>query len=818
VLALTAALATVGALMAGLVLRDAGPVTFTWVWLLLVLASFVGDVVPVHLHLGRQSITLTFSELPLALGLVLVHPLALLLARGAGGIAAFRAAGMAPAKRRFNTSLLLTETGIALWVFDLLRVAGAPPAGQWRAAFVATLAGHLAGHVAVLTVLRLNGAPVRRDPDRALLPLIGTLGNASIGGLGVLVLASDPLALALLGSVLVSVVVALRGHTRLRARQSEIEALHALTREMGTTLDEGDATRALLVRIRALLGADVAELVLLPDDGDRVRVHLGPDGSSVRRPLSPLLLEVAASGRAHLARRRSREPDLRALLREQRWKDAVVVPLGGPTRGILVVADRLGDTSTFSASDLHLLHTVADHASALLENGRLVARVREEAAAKAHQAAHDPLTGLANRTAFEEAVRTALTAAHGRPFAVLLLDLDRFKEVNDTLGHPAGDVLLREVAERLRPNLPAGARLARLGGDEFGVLLEATNAIDALCLGQELLVALDPPFSLRGLDVCVGASVGVALHPDHGERVDALVQRAEIAMYAAKAVRGGCALYTAEQDPHSEERLGLAADLRGAIERGELEVHYQPQVSLAEGTVRGVEALVRWHHPVHGPLPPDRFIPIAERTGLIGPLTQLVLDRALTQQQTWRKLGFSLEMAVNVDAETIVSSWFLQDLEARLGDGDGGDASLTLEVTESLVMADPDRAAAVLGRLRRLGVRVSVDDFGTGYSSFAQLRRLPVDQLKVDRSFVSRMGTDPSDAVIVRATVELAHNLGLRAVAEGVEEEMTWTWLRAMGCDDAQGYLVSRPLPADELTRWLLQRRPAAQATPAPAR
>ncbi len=436
----------------------------------------------------------------------------------------------------------------------------------------------------------------------------------------------------------------------------------------------------------------------------------------------------------------------------------------------------------------------------------VTARVQAEAALR-HQARHDALTGLPNRALLHE----RLIAARGdapdapRPLALLLLDLDHFKEVNDTVGHEQGDALLRAAAARLRGVVRAGDTVARLGGDEFAVLLPGADAAGAARVAADIRTALDAPVQVEGQALQVGASVGIALGPAHGTDGTTLLRRADVAMYAAKRGRTGHAIYDPAQDQHSAERLALIAELRAAIKGGALALHYQPQVDLASGCVCGVEALVRWPHPdpARGLIPPDAFIPLAEQTGLIAPLTDWVLGEAIRQCREWQRVGLLLAVSVNL------SMWNLHDpalpdrVAALLREHGLSSAWLRLELTESALMADADRALDVLARLAGLGVRLAVDDFGSGYSSLAYLKRLPVDALKIDKGFVREMGTDETDAAIVASTVALGHALGLRVVAEGIEDRATWDLLAGMGCDVAQGYHIARPLPPDALARWL---------------
>ncbi|HEY3612830.1 MAG TPA: EAL domain-containing protein [Gaiellales bacterium] len=422
-----------------------------------------------------------------------------------------------------------------------------------------------------------------------------------------------------------------------------------------------------------------------------------------------------------------------------------------------------------------------------------------------HQALHDGLTGLPNRSLLYSRLRRAIGSARGdRIAALMLIDLDRFKEVNDTLGHDHGDELLVEVAARLRGALRRGDTLARLGGDEFAVLLPDLPERAAVAeLAGRLQDALGRPFALRGVAVELEASIGVALCPDHGDDVHTLVQRADVAMYDAKRSQAGIATYSADRDPYSADRLGLLAELRRAIERDELVLHYQPKVSVDGGDVIGVEALVRWQHPTRGLLAPAEFVPLAERTGTVAELTRWVVATALRQARAWIVAGRPLPIAVNLAAANIVDVTLPDAIAALLAEHRVPGGLLECEISEHTVMADPLRAMEVLGRLRDMGLRLSLDDFGTGHSSLAYLKRLPLDEVKIDRSFVAGMTEDENDAVIVRSTIDLARNLGLDVVAEGVEDAETLHGLGELHCDVAQGFHLSRPLPADELDAWL---------------
>ncbi len=425
---------------------------------------------------------------------------------------------------------------------------------------------------------------------------------------------------------------------------------------------------------------------------------------------------------------------------------------------------------------------------------------------KEKAALHDALTGLANRKRLTEQMAAAgeISLRSGRPMALCLLDLDRFKEINDTLGHHTGDRLLEIAAHRLVRAVRPEDTVARLGGDEFAVLLtEVPDADDAMDAAERIRAALAEPFHLDGMTLQVETSIGVALYPQHTDNVPRLLQLADVAMYQAKEERTGVEIYRPERDIHTPHRLDLLSSVRRAIESDELVMHFQPVVAFPGGRPVGLEALVRWDHPERGLLFPDEFLELVEQSGLLRQLTHIALAKSLGQVATLWAAGMELSVSVNVSVRDLTDTSFATVVSELLAVHDLPARALRLEITEHVLMADPARMTTALESMDRLGVDLSLDDFGTGYSSLVHLKRLPVSEIKIDRSFVQRMTADADDAVIVRSIIDLAHSLGLRVVAEGVETMDTWQALEALGCDLAQGYLVSRPLPAPELARWL---------------
>lgn len=441
-----------------------------------------------------------------------------------------------------------------------------------------------------------------------------------------------------------------------------------------------------------------------------------------------------------------------------------------------------------------------------------------ERASALHDSLHDALTGLPNRTLMGDRFDQLLEAGarSGATSGLLLMDLDRFKEVNDTFGHHYGDELLRQIGPRLRTRLRRSDTVARLGGDEFAILLPNVDSLAAATMVAEALHdALEAPFHVEGVDLDVEASIGVVVSGKHGEDAVTLLQHADTAMYVAKARDLGVFAYEPDIDTHSPGRLALLGELRRAIDNDELFLHFQPKLGISSGEVKGVEALVRWDHPAQGTVYPDEFVPLAEHTGLIGPLTRFVLRAALTQARAWVEQGLPLQVAVNLSARSLLDERLPRDVLDLLLEHDVPAALLKLEVTESAIMADPERAARLLGRLADLGVEISIDDFGVGYTSLGQLKTLPITELKIDKSFVLTMNQDSSDALIVQSVIDLGHNLGLTIVAEGVEHEGALEQLAAYGCDNAQGYHFCRPIPGEAMDMWLAEYRGARNTLPA---
>jgi len=435
--------------------------------------------------------------------------------------------------------------------------------------------------------------------------------------------------------------------------------------------------------------------------------------------------------------------------------------------------------------------------------------VKQIAALERHNALHDALTNLPNRTLLHQRLEAALDSARvgQRTMAVLLMDLDRFKEINDTLGHHIGDRLLQQVAPRLRGVVRGPETVARLGGDEFAIVMPVADLDAATQLARRLLDAIEQPFRVEQHNLGIGLSIGICLYPEHGQDSETLLQRADVAMYVAKRNASGYAVYDSKQDQHSLSRLKLLNELQGAIEAGALVQYYQPYIGIERGVPTALEALARWDHPEYGLIPATDFIPLAEQAGLIQSLTRWALSTAVSNLAVWRRQGIDCQVSVNLSIKDLQSPTLPDTVRALLKEHAVAPDRLALEITEGSVMTDEQRVVENIARLNRLGVSILIDDFGTGYSSLSRLRQLPIDAVKIDRSFVLDMIEDEHDAIIVRSTIDLAHNMGKKVVAEGVETQDVLDILEILHCDYAQGNFIAAPMLAADVPGWL--RNPA---------
>jgi diguanylate cyclase (GGDEF)-like protein len=784
-------------------------------WWVLTAGYVVTDSFVLHIQVRREAHTISLTELPLVVGLFFAAPADLLTARlVAAVVTAVVIRRSRPLKSGFNLGLALMEVGIALVLFRLLvPESGAGPA-SWGAAYAGALAADWISSLGVAAVIGIHDG--RIDVPSAFkeavlhpMPAVAiTTALLAVTTLSVSV-ASAPLLLVFMALLLAS----FRSFAALAERHLNLERLYRFSQAVSSGPETDDVLASVLAEAREVLHAEHAVAAFFSADGSRVtRVRLDDEGRLTRSvdPPTPeddwLRAQVHEGGRPLLLPRNTGDPAARRWLASRDLREAVVVPLdgGADVAGGLAVGDRLGVIRTFEKDDVLLLETMANHCGVALRNGELIGRLR-------HDALHDSLTGLPNRADLQRRLSAALddvSAGRVSGAAVMILDLDEFKAVNDTLGHHQGDELLVEVAARLTTAVGPAGTVARLGGDEFAVLL--TDTADegrVLRIGRRLVRALEQPIALDGLEVEIGGSVGVALAPAHASDPSVLLKRADLAMYDAKASARSLRLYEPELHTDSPRRLTLVSELRAALQNGGVAVHVQPKVRLGNGEVVGVEALVRWEHPELGWVPPDEFVPVAERSGLIGLLTTRVLDESLAACARWREAGWDIGIAVNLSARSLQDADLVDEVERMLRRHGIPADRLTLEVTEGSVMADPARAVALLHELRDLGVRLSVDDFGTGYSSLSYLQRLPVQEVKIDRSFVTALGREGENVAIVRAIIDLGRHLGLEVVAEGVEDQATQDLLASMSCDLVQGWHLARPMPTGDLVEWLATHR-----------
>ena len=777
-------------------------------WTLAAMFGLV-EVFVIHLERGRQTHTFSVVEIPIVMGMFLAAPGSVVIARilGAGTALALHRR-QPPAKLAFNLGMFSLETSLALLAFRAL-VSDSSGIGprSWVPAFVACVLLNIVGSVGVTAVIALTRGVVTRETLRQLVvesTLLGPLANTSVALCVTVLLWFEPAGAVLMIIVAAVLVLAYRGYSALRGRYANLTRLYEFTQQANGH-DGHDGLGAILAAARRVMGAARAELLVMDDDGCVRRVALDDDrihptvATVTTDELEPFWSRVLAAPAGIVAAATGASPELRAAARAMGWRDCLAVAL--PERdGVMAVANRVGDVATFDTEDLTLFNALVSHAVVSLDNARLLARLQ-------HEAMHDALTGLPNRAMFNRAVEGALASrVTGEKVAVLLMDLDRFKDVNDTLGHHHGDRLLAEVGRRLQAAMRPGATVARLGGDEFAVLLPPSRDVEGFHRqALELSEALRTPFDVGELNVDAQASIGIALCPDHGEEPMALLQRADIAMYAAKASRV-VEIYSPARDEHSRRRLSLVSELRAALEREEIEVWYQPQADSRTGAISTVEALVRWRHPTRGLLPPDEFIPVAEHTGLIGPLAAYVVERASRRWAQWHDAGLPVKVAVNLSTRNLQEPSLAERICAQLASVGMPPSELIVEITESAIMTESADTLLCVNALAAAGIGISVDDFGTGYSSFTHLRHLPVREIKVDKSFVMHMANDHGAAAIVRSVLDLGRNLGLSTVAEGVDSLEAWQRLAAWGCDRLQGYYLAKPLPPSQVTSWMMDR------------
>jgi len=765
----------------------------------------VAQTIVLHFEVRRHSFNLPLAEIPLVLGLFYLPAVPLILARVLSLALVQIWQRYSVVKVAFNVSAVGLAITVAAMIVQAFELGQSVSPGTWLVLAMAVGATTVITLAAVTGVIALvQGMPPVRDLVRTFVSMLVVVAvNTTVGLVVLLVIQEEPWAILLLLGLGAMLLVVYRSYARFVLQHRSLSELYDLTRSMSNAGRDGTLPDVLLARAREMLQAEYATL-WQPAQGRYPELLLSArvDASGlldVSNTPEQLRQAAIAQKSTVFVTPKIGTPAERTIMRAAGVKDTIIVPLrsGAAVIGTLEVTGRLNDQSHFSAADVRLLETLAAQAAVAVENSRLVDRLQFDAY-------HDPLTSLPNRrrvlALLEEAVKVR---APGEVVAVLLLDIDGLRDVNDSLGHDAGDRMISEVASRLRRFAPAAALVGRAASDEFVVTQRLADADEAMALAIRLRDALQEPMQVDTITLDVDVAVGVAVHPDHGTDAEALLRAADLAVQSAKQYATPVHTYQASLQSRSSQRLGLAADMRRALESSEVEVYFQPKVALPDRRVVGVECLARWEHPTHGQVSPADFVAIAGHTGQLGRLTEIVLREGLRRAKGWLDEGRPLPIAVNLSARTLIDPTFPPTVARLLREYEVPSSLLTLEITEDGMVGEPDRPMTTLRRLNELGVRLAVDDFGTGYSSLSYLRRLPVDEVKIDRSFVQGMATDTGDLAIVRAVVDLARHFGLLVVAEGVESERTVNLLESLGCDVGQGFLFSRPLPYERFEAWL---------------
>ena len=776
------ALVLIGGALAAMVVVPGGTTAVRggpwWTAVLITCGFAVAERAVFHVEHRREAITVSISEVPTLFALLFLDLRVAIAARIVGGMVSVWSGRRPPMyKLLFNVGLFAFETAIAgLVIRALLRSTDGSITWQLTIGVLTVGVMTAVGSIAVsAAIAQFEGGFIAKAASELTSTAWVFALNASIAGLivspALVAPWLTPFAFVPLGVFWFFV----RRQADINQQLRDVQSIQGFSGRI--------AGAAGLDEIGAIAVRDVAQLLR----AGRCTLFV-TDGSTFAR--------IAAEGAPiNLPAERCIESDGAA-----RHDGVCVAPLvtDEGVVGALAVEGREGATDSFNDADLTRLRTLADQLAAPVARGRLHRQLE-------HEARHDQLTGLANRGAFERSL-AALAADAGRITFVVMLDLDRFKEVNDTLGHHAGDELLVEVAQRLTATVDDGDLLARFAGDEFGIAGTRPSLDDIDTVVRACTVAVSQPCRITGIELVINSSAGIATRPaGQGPPLDpaALLRRADIAMYHAKQNHLGHDFYRAEIDRRTPARLSMLADLRAAIDHGDIELHFQPKLDLVTNVVCGAEVLARWHHPAHGSVPPSDFIAVAEQSGLIRPLTDHIIDGTIRALAELERRGHRLSLAMNLSTHDLLDELLCDRIEHRLERFAVAPDRLTLEITESTLLYDSPRTRNNIARLHERGIHLSIDDFGTGYSSLSYLRQLPVTELKIDRSFITNLVVDAHDETIVRSTVDLGHNLGLQVVAEGVETNDVADRLRALGCDIAQGYGICRPVPFEHLIRWL---------------
>ena len=786
------------------------------IFVLITATFFAAEQFFITIEFRRESHSLTVSGVPLALGVFMLPLHELVLARLVATVAAFAFQHVTREKAVYNTAAYCVDAALSALLGGVIIGAHATLGLADITMLVAAIAAvDQAMCLLVLVVIRIHGGRPNSASVRSIvLPSLALSVVATIFAAALHILVTNGAVGTLLAVLLVlAAVLVYRSYARTLRRHQALAMVHGFVTDGVGAENVEDLARESLAQIRSVIRATAVELVLVDRDaGDSTRcplwLRLGEDDilHSVSAPIDAgdwVRLRAVHHGEPTLANR-AKDPAIGTWLDSVGLDDAIVVCVqsGNEVLGALTVCDRLTDTATFTADDVKLLQTLTSHLAVSIRGARLLETL-------SYDATHDGLTGLANRNHLNSRI-AGLDATAGTA-AVMLLDLDKFKEVNDVLGHHVGDQLLVVVAQRLRAVLPPDAVIARLGGDEFAVFVHglADGEQTAVAMAQRAAEIILEPVHFEDVLVTPEVSIGIAATPTVATAD--LLRCADTAMYVAKSSEGPVAVYDAAMDVGRAERLALVADLRLALDVApqQFALYYQPKVDIRTNAVIGAEALVRWLHPTRGMVPPDRFIPLAEAAGLIDKLTTLIVTTALNQCAAWHARGHELGVAVNLSARNLTSDLVRNHICAAVRQWPIDAHWLTLEITESSVIQDVTRATETLFEFARQGIAVSLDDFGTGYSSLAYLQELPVTELKIDRSFVTRLDGEDADksTALLRTITTLGSALDLRIVAEGIETSQQLGAVSALGCDIVQGYLVSPPLAADDFLPWLRSER-----------
>ena len=766
---------------------------------------------PVQFHHRGNTYGFVLEEVPMLLGLVFVSPTLLVLAAVCAEIVVRIGPRRQSAwKAFFNVASGAMSIALATLVYrEVLGSSRAVSFWGWLAAGAALCTAVLSAALLVRVVTKVIGqTSERRTAVQFTTEAMFMAANMCLSFV-VLDLAWFSL-WAIIPLVLVAalIVFAYSGYARLTLRFASLQRLYDFSRAIGTaSLEAPSMSEDVLRQVCTVMRARRAELVLGQPFGMARRISIDEGVMSGFEPISletpSIVADAVSSSSASLHNIDGQGSKPLSDPISGLYRHAVVAPImnGRSAIGAIAAFDRDEEFDDFDDDDLRLFETLVAHASAELERSRLVEELRTEAT-------HDALTGLPNRVLFQARAAQALTESKG--VAVVLLDINRFKDVNDTLGHAVGDHLLCEVSERLIHAVSGRATVARLGGDEFAlVIADVTEPGQAVAIVNDLHREMSRPMRVDGLALAVTASAGIALSPEHGTDVTRLLQSADIAMYHAKERRSKIELYSGEQDQSMRRWLMIGGLLTHALEtRSELSVAYQPIADVRSGSFVRVEALARWNHPVHGFIPPDEFIGMAEQMGVISQISDFVLSQSCAKAAEWRRHGLNLGLAVNLSGREFADAGLVDRIAGHLKENGLPADALTLEVTETEVMADLSQASLMLDELAGRGIGLAIDDYGTGYSSLAYIHRLPVQELKIDRSFVTSLPSESSNAIIVNSSIAMAHSLGLKVVAEGAEDELTCTMLADAKCDFIQGYYLSKPMTPEQLESKLLEGAP----------